>query len=242
MKKLFSGLLFISLSLFSIGQQSFDDLKILYADGNYEKLVKEAEKYCEHDDTKKDPMPFMWLAKGYYKISISGSTDPEYKNAFKDALGAMSKFLKNDKDGSAQMDDDNAEFLNLIQSSLMEQIDNELTVENYRKAYSWVLKYKKVSDNIIGEMYLEGACKFKTDDKSSAFGLWRDAEKLISEVTSTESWSESDLKILKVGVLESAECLVSVRQVEKAKALLNKVAHLFEDDKDFKASYDDIVN
>lgn len=242
MKKLFSGLLFISLSLFSIGQQSFDDLKILYADGNYEKLVKEAEKYCERDDTKKDPMPFMWLAKGYYKISISGNPDPEYKNAFKDALGAMSKFLRNDKDGTARMDDDNAEFLDLIQSSLMEQIDNELTIENYRKAYSWVLKYKKVSDNLIGEMYLEGACKFRTGDKSSAFALWRDAEKLISEVTSTESWSASDLKILKVGVLESAECLVSVRQVDKAKALLNKVAPLFEDDKDFKAKYDEIVN
>lgn len=242
MKHLFSGLLFMSLSLFSIGQQSFDDLKILYADGNYEKLVKEAEKYCEADDTKKDPMPHMWLAKGYYKISISGNDDPEFKNAFKDALGAMSKFLKNDKDGSARMDSDNAEFLDLIQSSLMEQIENELTIDNYRKAYSWVLKYKKVSDNYVGEMYLEGACKFRTDDKSSAFSLWRDAEKMISETTSTESWSETDLKILKVGVLESAECLVSVRQVDKAKTLLNKVAPLFEDDKDFKASYDAIVN
>lgn len=242
MKKLFSGILFISLSLFSMAQQSFDDLKILYADGNYEKLVKEAEKYCNSDDTKKDPMPHIWLAKGYYKISISGNDDPEFKNAYKDALGAMSKFLKNDKDGTARLDDDNAEFLDLMQSSLMEQIDNELTIENYRKAYSWVIKYKKISDNIIGEMYLEGACKFRTDDKSSAFTLWRDAEKQISEVTSTQDWSETDLKILKVGVLESAECLVAVRQVEKAKALLNKVAHLFEDDEDFKASYDDIVN
>ncbi len=241
MKKLFSGLLFISLSLSSIGQ-TYDDLKILYADGNYTKLVKEAEKYCNNDATKKDPMPQMWLAKGYYKISISGNPDPNYKNAYKDALGAIGKFIKNDKDGSARADSDNAEFVDIMQASLMEQIENELAVDNYRKAYSWVVKYKKISDNFIGEMYLEGACKFRTEDKSSAFSLWRDAEKEISEVTSTQSWSETDLKMLKVGVLESAECLVAVRQVEKAKALLNKVAPLFEDDKDFKASYDAIVN
>lgn len=239
MKSILFGLFIIGFAVKSLAQ--FDDLKILYADGSYDKLIKEATKYCEKDETKKDPMPHLWLAKGYYKLSTT-SNDAEDKNAFKDALGAVSKFLKNDKDGSAMSDVDNREFVELIQSSLMEQIDNEITTGNYRKAYSWVIKYKKISNNVIGAMYLEGATKFRTDDKSTAFGLWREAEKAIEEVTSTEDWSETDLKILKIGVMQSAECLVSVRQVEKAKALLNKVAPKFEGDEDFKSRYDAIVN
>lgn len=239
MKSILFGLFIIGFAIKSLAQ--YDDLKILYADGNYEKLVKEATKYCEKDDTKKDPMPHLWQAKGYYKLSTT-SNDADDKNAFKDALGSVSKFLKNDKDGAAMSDVDNREFVELIQSSLMEQIENEMATGNYRKAYSWVIKYKKISNNVIGAMYLEGATKFRTDDKSSAFGLWREAEKEIEKVTSTEDWSATDLKILKVGVLQSAECLVAIKQVDKAKALLNKVAPKFEGDKDFKARYDELIN
>lgn len=242
MKTLIIGIFLSAFSTLTFAQNDYPDLKILFADGNYEKLVKESEKYCNDDKTKKDPIPHLWMARGLYKISISGTDDENFKNAYKDALGATYKFLKNDKDGSAISDPDNRDFVFLMQSSLMEQIDNELTVANYRKAFSWVIKYKKISNNAIGAIYLEGACKFRTDDKSSGFTLWREAEALMEQVTSTESWSETDMKILRVGVLQSAECLVSVKQVEKAKALLNKVAPWFEGDEDFKAAYDEIVN
>lgn len=242
MRKLILGTFFIATSILSFAQGTYDDLKILYADGNYEKLVRESEKYTQKDETKKDPLPYIWMSRGLYKISISGNTDDAYKNAYKDALGAYSKFLKYDEGGALLADDDNLEHHNLMQRTLVERIENEVSTENYRKAFSWTIKYKKISNNVIGEMYMEGACKFRNQDKSSAFTLWRDAEKMVEETTSIEDWSESDIKILKMGVLQSAECWVSVRQPEKAKALLNKVAPWFEDDADFKASYDEIVN
>ncbi|MFN5910701.1 MAG: hypothetical protein ACK45H_05135, partial [Bacteroidota bacterium] len=53
----------------------YDDLKILYADANYEKLVKVAENYSLKEELKKDALPFLWLAKGLYKISLSGTDD-----------------------------------------------------------------------------------------------------------------------------------------------------------------------
>jgi len=182
------------------------------------------------------------MAKGLYKISVTGNDNPVYKNAYKDALGALSKFIKNDKSGDAMSDPDNAEFVDLMQSTLMEQIDNDLATDNYRKAYSWVIKYKKISNNLIGAIYLEGACKFRTDDKSAGFTLWREAEALLAKVTSIKDWSETDIKLLRIGALESAECYVSVKQLDKAKALLNKVAPWFEGDEDFKEAYDAIVN
>src|SRR5690606_29043875 len=147
MKRLITGVFFSTIGLLSFAQGTYDDLRILYADGNYEKLVREAEKYNNHDDTKKDPLPYLWLGKGLYKISISGNDDPAFKNAYKDALGATYKFLKYDKSGEYMSDEDNSDFVFTMQRTLMEQIDNELATENYRKAFSWVLKYKKISNN-----------------------------------------------------------------------------------------------
>lgn len=242
MKTLLFTLIFSSIAILSFGQGTYDDLRILYADGNYEKLVQQAEKYTLKDDTKKDPMPYLWMGKGLYKLSLQGDVDPEFNNAFKDALGAINKFLKYDKDGQYMADEDNYEFVTTIQKSLYERIDNEVGADNYRKAFSWVIKYKKISNNIIGEMYMEGACKFKTDDKSSAFTLWREADKLVEGITSMDSWTESDIDMFRLGVLKTAECMVSVKQVDKAKILLNKVAQWFEGDEDFKQAYDEIVN
>ena len=79
------GLFILLMSNFLAQAQApgFDDLKILYADANYEKLVKVAENYTLKDELKKDPIPFVWLAKGLYKISLSGSDDEKYKTAYK---------------------------------------------------------------------------------------------------------------------------------------------------------------
>lgn len=223
--------------------QDYKDLRILFADGNYEKCVRESEKYTQKDDTKKDAEPYIWMAQSLYKISVSGNDDPEYKNAYKDALKFMDKFLKNDKDGSVLAGNDEfQEFHMLMQTSLYESIENEISVENYRKAFSWVLKYPKVSKNTIGSSLVEGATKFRNDDKTAAFKLWRDSENALDTLASTDGWSESDLNMLKLGVLETSKCYVAIRKVENAKALFNKVAQWLEDDADFKAAYDEIVN
>ena len=95
-------LLLLSATTINAQAPNYDDLKILYADGNYEKLVKVAENYTLKDDLKKDPMPFIWLGKGLYKISLSGTDEEKFKNAYKDAIAAVSKSLKNDKDNGQQ--------------------------------------------------------------------------------------------------------------------------------------------
>jgi hypothetical protein len=242
MKNILSTLiLFLSLNA-SFGQKEYDDLRILYADGNYEKLAKVADKYANSDATKKDPWPYMWLAKGLYKIHQSGSSDPVFKNAYKESINAMNKFMKFDKTGSLVAEQDNKEFLDMLQGSLVEQIENELAGGNYRKAFGWVNTYKKISSNLTGQILLEGTCKFRTDDKSTGFTLWKTADDQLKTISSLDSWSEADKQMLKLGAMETAECYVAVKKVENAKALLNKVAQWFEKDEAFKEVYDKIVN
>lgn len=229
-------------SFFSVNAQSpnFDDLKILYADGNYEKLVKVAENYTLKDDYKKDPLPFVWLAKGLYKISLSGTDDEKYKSAYKDAIGALGKAMKNDKEGTALAD--HQEFIDKFQGSLVEMINNDLSAKDYSKASGWVIKYYKITKNPVGAKFLDGASKYRKADKGGANTLWKEADAMLKDITSIEGWSQADKDILKIGVLQTAECYISSKQHQKAKDALNKIAQWYENDADFKARYDELVN
>lgn len=240
MKKLLFLFLLLSANFSMAQPPAYDDLLMYYTDEQWEKLIKAAEKYTLKEETKSDPIAYLWLAKGLYKMSLSGNTDETYKNAYKDAITAMGKFTKLDKSGSAKSS--NEKFVEEFKSSLVETISNELG--NPKKAVSWVTKYYKLDPKSMGTKYLEAACKYLDADKSSANVLWKEAEVMMTDATKNgiDSYSVSDKQMLKLGILKTVECYVASRQTEKAKVLLGKVAQWFEDDEDFKAVYDDVVN
>lgn len=244
MKNILTLLSFMYLSTLAFGQRpNYDDLKILYADANYEKLAKVAASYTEKDKTKKDILPYIWLSKGLYKISLSGNPDPNFKNAYKDAIKYLSKGIKYDlKYNDGATIDEHKEFLDKFQLSLQEIIDNEMTSGNVKRAYSWAIKYQKITMNPVGTKYIMGACKFEDQDKPSARTFWQEGEKLLAEVTSIEGFSEADKIMLRNGILASAEAMIKGRQNDSARALLNKAAQWFEEDEVWQQRYDEIVN
>ena len=242
MKKLFGPLLMLFVSLTLKAQSpGYDDLKILYADANYEKLVKSSENYTMKEDLKKDPIPYVYLAKGLYKISLSGTADEKYKNAYKDAIGALAKGMKVAKD-SIELLSAHMEFIGQFQNSMVEMISNDLAAKDYNKAAGWVIKYYKITANPIGAKFMDGAAKYRNADKGGANTLWKEAETMLKKITSLDDWTEADRTLLKLGVIEAAECYISSKQVEKAKETMNKVAQWFESDPDFKEKYDALIN
>lgn len=241
MKKILAIFLLVFAAMTATAQApNYDDLKILYADANYEKLIKVAENYTMKDELKKDPLPFLWLSKGLYKISLSGTDDEKYKNAYKDAIAALAKAMKNDKDGTALSD--HQEFIELFQMSMVELIANDIAAGDFNKASGWVIKYYKITRNPVGAKYLDGAAKYRKADKGGANTLWKEAETMLASITSIEEWSEADKKMLKMGIIQTAECFVAAKQKDKAKAVMNKVAQWFEGDEEFKTKYDELVN
>ncbi len=240
MKKLLFLLLLVVAKVGMAQPPKYDDLLMYYTDENWEKLIKSAEKYTLSDKTKSDPLAHLWLAKGLYKMSLSGTDDETYKNAYKDAIGAMGKFIKLDKSGDIAREEE--KFVNEFKMSVVENIGNDMG--NPKKAAGWVTKYYKLDMNSIGAKYLEGACKFLDSDKTSANTLWKDADAKLKAIESTgiDSWMEADKELLKIGVMKTAECYISMKQVEKAKTLLGKVAQWYEDDEAFKEFYDEVVN
>ncbi|MBU2019432.1 MAG: hypothetical protein KJ941_07295 [Bacteroidetes bacterium] len=229
----------IGLPVFS-QSPDYSDLVMLYADGSYEKLIGKAEKYTTKDDTKKDPNPYIFMAKGYYKISVSGEAGEDFKNAFKDALGAFGKARKYDTDGEATAK--HADFINEFTLSAAERIINDVGAEDFKKAYSWNVKYNKVAKDLGGTLFMEGACKYRNADKSGANNSWKEAEVAMENVSSLEDWWEADKKLLRVGLIETARVYIDSRQVEKARTLLDKYKPLFTGNNDFEADYQEIMN
>jgi hypothetical protein len=239
MKKLVLGtVLFIS-GLVNAQAPSYDDLQILYADGNYDKLIKSAESYTQKEKTSSDPLPYFWMGRGLYKMSQSGTDEERYKNAYKDAVGVVGKAIKLDKAGDVQRE--YSEFFDEFRMSLVELIGNDASGGDYKKANSWVLKYYKLNPNSVGAKYMEGACKYRNADKGGANAAWKDADKRVGTLTFDEL-NNAEKQLLKIGVIQTAECYVATKQTEKAKTLLGKVAQWYEEDEEFKTKYDEIVN
>ena len=218
----------------------YNDLRILFADGDYEKLVRAAEKYTNSDKTKSDAIPHMWMGRGLYKVSLSGTDDERYKNAYKEAIGEVGKSIKYDKDGSVQTE--YAEFYDEFKNSLVETIRNEIDVKDYRKANTWIIKYYKINMKSVGAKYLDGVCKYRNSDKGGANTAWKEADNMLKTVSDINDWSKAEKDMLMMGVIQTAECYLSSKQTEKAKAVMGKVAQWYEGNEDFKAKYDEIVN
>ena len=69
MNKVINLIVAISLLTTTAFGQEYEDLKALYVDGKYDKLVDKAEKYTKKEKTTNDPLPYLYMAKGLFKIS-----------------------------------------------------------------------------------------------------------------------------------------------------------------------------
>jgi hypothetical protein len=57
-----------------------------------------------------------------------------------------------------------------------------------------------------------------------------------------ETWSEAEKDLLRMGIAKTAECMVKMKQNEKAKALVMKVDDWFLNDADFREVYEKYVD
>lgn len=240
MKKLLTltALLFMGLSTF--GQVDEEELIILKADRNWEKLIRQAEKYTQKPDTKNEPIPYYYMAYGLYKISFIGDRTDEYKNAYKDALTVVGKMLRKDPDGKVQKEYE--DFFVELKLSLLEIIKNDFEADEYRRSFGWVMKvYKFGRDNISGK-FLEGAVRYRNNDKSTAKTKWKEGRELLEQVSSAKEFDKADREMIKYGLYHSAKCQKEAKQYDTAKELMNLGAQWFEDEKDWQKYYDEIVN
>ncbi|HIP36462.1 MAG TPA: hypothetical protein EYG85_06375 [Crocinitomix sp.] len=254
MKNIFLLLLFIG-TLLNVNAQppAYDDLVVLFADGNYEKLLKKAEKYTQSDKTKKHAIPYLFLAKGNYEIAREGGDLLEkYPKAGRDALKYAGKCISKDKDGTVYKD--NLAFFTTLKNSIIEEIRNLVDTQEWSKISGKLLAIQKVDKQDIGVHYLAAAKAYYTKDRKKFASEAKLANEMLknadpSKFTINEDddvdineKKKADLEMLKIGVIAYAEALIIAKQEQKAKDIMGKIAQWYENDTEFKAKYDEIVN
>ena len=219
----------------------YDDLIIYYADGNYEKLLKEAEKYTLSDKTKNDALPFFYLAKCNFEMSKDQQWLDKYPKAFNDAIRFAGNTIKKDKDGSIY--DDNLQFFTDLKVAVVEDIKNLIAEESYAKLMGSIAKLHRFNTDDVGSYFVKTGAQLMEKDKSGAKITQKDAWDRLNAVENIDSWRPIDFEMLKIGAMLYCDAQINVMlQVEPAKELLGKIKQWFEKDASFMEYYKKVTN
>lgn len=243
MKKLVLLILLVGGFVYKADAQppTYDDLVIYYADGAYEKLLKKAEKYTLSDKTKKDAIPFLYLAKCNFEMSKDQQWLDKYPKAFNDAIRFAGNTIKKDKEGTVF--EENIQFFTDLKIAVVEDIKNLVAEEQYMKLMGSIAKLHRFDKNDVGSYFLKAGGQFMEKDKSGGKLTSKEAWERLEAVENVDDWRPIDKEMLALGVKVYCNAQINVmRQQQPAKDLLGKVKQWLEDDEDFMEYYDKIVN
>jgi hypothetical protein len=222
--------------------QNYDDLRIMFVDENYEKLLKTAEQYTMKDKTKDDAEPYLWLARGLYAMSKNENytNQDKYKKAYNDCLTWLGKYYKKDK--SLSLYNDHRDFFVEVKTTLYEMIETDISSGNYAKALGNIAKIPKVSPNNFAMDYLAGACNYNKGDKTTSRDNWKKGDGLIKAATDEMigNWEKPDKLMLALGMVETSKCYVKMKKPELAKDLMKKGLNWFDDIEFFMDYYKEL--
>ena len=223
---------FISISKFYAQPPLYNDLLILFVDGNYKKLAAKAEKYTLKEETKNDPYAYLWTSKALFKISQMNDNDEMYKNAYKDCISFMSKCIKKDK--NHEVYDKEKDFIFELKNSIIENTINEYVSKNYKKAQDYCKKLVSIFPDDVSTKFMDAVCRFQNKDIPGANTIWNENQRAFELITNIDNLNDKEKEFLRLAVIESIKCFKENKQVDRAKNIGEKAKKWFSDD-DFKA-------
>lgn len=169
--KVFSSLLLLLLTFAgqkTLAQENnYMDLLVMLVDEEYEKCVKKCEKLTEHDDTKKDPLPYLYLSMAYYEMSLDSKYTEDYPKAFFNSLSSLIKYRRVDQEFLFK--NDALPYIEKIKFILAEEIDNyqlEDTEKAYKKIKGYLKKIVRIDPEDSGAELMLGVYEYKSKNKS----------------------------------------------------------------------------
>jgi hypothetical protein len=148
-------------------ENNYMDLLVMLVDEEYEKCVKKCEKLTEHDDTKKDPLPYLYLSMAYYEMSLDSKYTEDYPKAFFNSLSSLIKYRRVDQEFLFK--NDALPYIEKIKFVLAEEIDNyqlEDTEKAHKKIKGYLKKIVRIDPEDTGAELMLGVYEYKTKNKS----------------------------------------------------------------------------
>lgn len=229
-----------TLSLPTFAQKHvYEDLLVKFVDEKYEDVLAKAQGYVDNDETKKDPLPYLYISMSLYEMSKIEKfrAMEEYKKCDKDALKWAEKYRKKDK--NKEFFDNYADFwseLNLMaQEAGINAYEDPKGLSKAKQWFDGMTNYYPENPGpwimlaltmYKGNLMKEGdaaIAKFQPAlDAAGGIGLLPDDQK----------------KLMKTALINYATYLDGKGNKSKAKETLEIGKDFFMDDAEFKGAYE----
>ncbi len=233
--------------------QDYEDLLVLLVDEKYEKCFDKAVKYTEKDDTKNDPLPYLYAAQALYAMHQDHQYSETFPNAYKDALSFAGKYRKKDKAYTYR--DDAEPFIEELKTVVLEEVDNyllEASEKTYKKALSLMKKITKVDPDCGGALLLRGQLEVLNKNKSDGKKMVVEGNDMLNRIGTDIQFGDLTLtqqRYMKYAIMFSAK-LVMERDNAAADEIITRYKDYFgeerddcliEDNSDFKKLFTEIT-
>lgn len=254
--------LFLGINAFTQAP-NFQDLVILYADGKYDKCIAKAEKYTMDDDTKREPLPYVYMSMSFFEISKNSSEwvkkDDAYSRAFGNALRYAGSFYKKAQRADGFVIGDYQDHLDALALVVLDDVQLYTTEGQHSKAASEMGKLANFAPDNAGVMLLKGVTQWRNRVKGGAKLDWKIALPLLDSLTyddvldrpkediADDEWEQYVLdhaaaRTFYMGITEMAKLMVETNQMDKAREYIEKGYIYFDKHPEYKKLYDEIVN
>lgn len=217
----------------------YNDLLFLLVDEKYDKLLYKSMSYIEDDETRRDPLPYLYTSMCYYEMAQLEMYDEEFPRAFKDAIKYCVKYRK--KDVSGFYVEDNVEYIDNLKRQTFEVADNYYQTGKYSKAKSYYKYLVGMDPSDWGAWFLRGVSESQLNMKSEAKISIETAMKGLESTESIDDYWEGQVVLLKEGLINYSKYLVDTGKVNEAKEVMALGYNFLKDDNEYKIAYDDIM-
>jgi len=241
MRDLFTIIAIIAASLFAHAQKHvYEDLLILYIDEEYEKCIAKAERYAEKPETRRDPLPFLYMSMSYHEMSKLEKyyTQHEYRFADRDALKYAVRFRKKDKD--LEYFNNYEDFWMELNTKAMESGINHYQMGDYSKARRIFDRMVAYQPENAGAWRLRALCQER-------MRLVRDAElsrkefaKAYEAIPDIQRLPADQRKLLRTALIMDAEYMIENGKAAEARELLALGEDSFMENAEFKALHKEL--
>lgn len=215
----------------------YRDLLNLYVDEKYPKLLQKAEAYTLGDKTKKDPLPYLFMSMGFYKVSLKDEYKEKYPNSFQNSLKYLSKYAKFDKGKSTAAEYD--DFFITIRKAVISEAEIMNDQQKYTKSKGLYKSLIDLDPNDAGAHIMQGMVFEAMKSKKEAETALKTAKELIE--SGKCSTSDKDQKaFLKSALIDYASSLNSSGRKSEAREWLDLGMKYFSEDREYMVNYESI--
>jgi hypothetical protein len=220
-------------------KQPYEDLLVKYVDEKYEDCLAKALGYTEKDDTKKDPLPYIYVSMCYYEMSKIEKYRmmEEYKKSDKDAVKYAEKYRKKDK--NKEFFDNYADYWSELNMMAQEAGLNAYEdAKGLSKAKQWFDGMTSYYPENPGAWMMLGLTMYKSNLPKEGDLAMTKFQPALDAAGGVGMLPDDQKSLMKAALIHYATYMDSKGNRSKAKEMLEIGKDAFKDDAEFKGAYE----